>query len=89
MNNIHKFGFKTFGSLIDESYDSDLDYVGKIPKIIDSGLELAKLTNTEEVESIVEFNKSLYFDENHTKMVAKTMFLDEIVKINTQISALI
>ena len=89
LNNIHKFGFKTFGSLIDESYDSDLDYVGKIPKIIDSGLELAKLTNTEEVESIVEFNKSLYFDENHTKMVAKTMFLDEIVKINTQISALI
>jgi len=89
LNNIHKFGFKTFGSLIDESYDSDLDYVGKIPKIIDSGLELAKLANTEEVESIVEFNKSLYFDENHTKMVAKTMFLDEIVKINTQISALI
>lgn len=82
-------GFKTFHSVIDESYDSRKDHFDKIPQIIDSAVELSKISDSDAVKSIIEFNKTLYFNETHRKHIVKTMFLDEIAKINRpQISLL-
>jgi hypothetical protein len=89
LDGLKRMGFKTFHSVIDESYDSRDAYFDKISKIIDSAVELSKIWDSDVVKSIIEFNKALYFDEKHRKHIVKTMFLDEIVKINRPLVSLI
>jgi hypothetical protein len=89
LDGLKRMGFQTFHSVIDESYDSSEEYYDKIPKIIDSAVELSKIWDMDGVKSITEFNKSLYFNEEHRKYIVKTMFLDEIIKINRPLVSLI
>jgi hypothetical protein len=89
LDGLKRMGFQTFHSVIDESYDISEEYYNKIPKIIDTAVELSKIYDTDMVKSITEFNKALYFNEEHRKNIVKTMFLDEIVKINPPLVSLI
>jgi DNA-binding ferritin-like protein len=89
LDGLKRMGFQTFHSVIDESYDSRDDHFDKIAQIIDSAVELSKIWDSDAVKSIIEFNKTLYFNEKHRKHIVKTMFLDEITKINRPLVSLI
>jgi hypothetical protein len=89
LEGLKRMGFQTFHSLIDESYDRREDYYDKIPQIIDSAVELSKIWDSEAVKSITNFNKTLYFNQEHRKYIVKTMFFDEIIKINQKLVSLI
>jgi hypothetical protein len=89
LDGLKRMGFETFHSVIDESYDSRNDHFDKISQIIDSAVELSKIWDSDVVKSIIEFNKALYFNEEHRKYIVKTMFLDEITKINRPLVSLI
>lgn len=72
---LHKFGFKTFGNIINEDYDNELDIDVKMEKVIDSAIELAKRYNDKEVLEITEFNSNLYKNVNHHRDIVERFFL--------------
>ena len=73
-------GFKTFDSVINEEYD-DMSGEGKITKIIDSAVELARVWNSPEVVDICRFNQELYFNSEHRKQICKDLFIDRLYDI--------
>ena len=73
-------GFKTFDSVINEEYD-DISGGGKITKIIDSAVELARVWNSPEVVDICRFNQELYFNSEHRKQICKDLFIDRLYEI--------
>jgi hypothetical protein len=73
---LHKFGFKTFDSIINEDYDLETNPNTKINKIINSAVKLAKKYNTKEVLDIVEYNFNLFKDLNHKRKIVETFFLN-------------
>jgi hypothetical protein len=77
---LRDMGFKTFNSVINEEYD-DTSGGGKITKIIDSAVELAKVWNSPEVRTICRFNQELYFNSEHRKQICKDLFIDRLYEI--------
>jgi hypothetical protein len=85
---LHKFGFKTFNTAIDEDYDLEEDVNVKLDKIIDSAIKLAELHNTKEVLDTIEYNKTLFKDIEHKRKIVETFFLrpfENIFNINKSI----
>ena len=73
-------GFKTFDSVINEDYD-DMSGGGKIAKVIDSAVELARVWNSPEVMDICRFNQELYFNSEYRKQICKDLFIDRLYGI--------
>jgi hypothetical protein len=85
---LHKFGFKTFNTVINEDYDLEEDVDARLDKIIDSAIKLAELYNTKEVLDIIEYNKTLFKDIEHKRKIVETFFLrpfENIFNINKSI----
>jgi hypothetical protein len=72
---LKELGFKTFDSVIDESWDSLSNSDIKLNKIINSAIELAKVYDSDEVISICKWNKRLLLDKSHTKRIVEKYFL--------------
>ena len=71
MKEIRRLGFKTFDSLIDESYD-EMDDSVRIEHSINAAVELLKFYGTNELNSILEFNKSRIYDDTIMKNILET-----------------
>ena len=78
---LHKFGFKTFDSIIDESYDLEENVDTKLEKIIDSAIKLAEHYNTKEVLDIIEYNKTLFKSIEHKKNIVDEFFVKDFQNI--------
>jgi hypothetical protein len=72
---LKELGFKTFDSIIDESWDSLSNSDLKLDKIINSAIQLAKVYDSDEVISICKWNKLLLLDKSHTKSIVERYFL--------------
>lgn len=83
LHNLKLFGFKTFDSVIDESYDK-LENEDRIPSVIQSAKDLVKLYNSNDVLAIIEFNQQLFKDIEHKRDIVKRYFIDKIVQIKSQ-----
>jgi len=78
---LHKFGFKTFNGLIDESYDLEEDVDVKLDKVISSAIELLDKYNTNEVLDIIEYNKSLFKNIEHKQNLIEKFFIKDFQNI--------
>jgi hypothetical protein len=67
---LHKYGFQTFGEIIDESYDNIQDPVQRMQCIIDIMKDIAswttdyKLMQMKKIKEITEFNHRHFFSED-------------------------
>ncbi len=77
LKTLHKFGFKTFEGIIDESYDLEEDVNIKLNKIVTSAIELAKKWNTKEVLDILEYNRNLFMNLDHKKSILEKYFIKD------------
>lgn len=68
LREIRRLGFKTFDTLIDESYDEMDDYI-RMDYAIDAAKELLKYYGTDELNDILEYNKSLIYDDEKMKVL--------------------
>ncbi len=78
---LHKFGFKTFDTIIDESYDFEDDIDVKLDKLITSAIELKNKYNTKEVLEIIEYNKTLFKSIEHKKSIVEEYFIKDFQNI--------
>lgn len=78
LDRLNLFGFKTFGNLIDESYNwkMGVDYV------INSAINLSKLWNNSEVVDICEYNMEKIKDKNMYKYMIDKWVLDPLMNMN-------
>lgn len=78
---LHKFGFKTFGSIVDESYDLEEDVDVKLDKLITSAIKLVNQYNTKEVLEIIDYNKALFKDIEHKRNIVEKFFIEDFQNI--------
>lgn len=78
---LHKFGFKTFNSIVDESYDFEDDIDVKLDKLITSAIELKNKYNTKEVLEIIKYNKTLFKSIEHKKSIVEQYFIKDFQNI--------
>ena len=78
---LRQYGFKTFGHLIDESYDLETDSVKRLHKIIKVMDDIRSLSVNQkqllnlEIDKVTKHNRDLFFSEEFTKSVMQE-FLD-------------
>ena len=72
-----KLGFKTFSSIIDESYDN-ANNIDRYKRVIDAAQELVKYYDSDEVKTICEYNKNLLLSKEHKKKIIDKVFLSKI-----------
>lgn len=77
LRELRKLGFKTFSSIIDESYD-DADNIDRYKRVIDAAQELVKYYDSDEVKSICKYNKNLLLSKEYKKEVIEEVFLSKI-----------
>lgn len=77
LERLKEFGFKTFGNVIDESYNKR----NNLDKIIDTSIQLSKVYNSNEVVDICEFNKERIKDLNFYKWILENYFLKQLNNI--------
>jgi len=68
---LKRLGFKTFDTLIDESYDTMDDSI-RMDYAIDAAKELLKHHNTYELNNIIEYNKARMYDDIKMKNLLET-----------------
>ena len=81
LSKLHQMGFKTFGSIVDESYDFEEDVDTKLNKIVSTAKELAKKWNTNEVLDILEYNKTLFKSLEHKRNIIDNFFVRDFQNI--------
>jgi hypothetical protein len=72
---LHKFGFKTFDSVVNEDYDIEEDIDIKLNKVIDTAIDLVKKYNSKEILDIIEYNSNLFKNIEHKRKIVETFFL--------------
>ena len=77
LKHLREIGFKTFDTLIDESYDNMDDDVRMFESIKQSK-ELLKFYDTPELNSILEYNKNLYLDNTFKKQKLHEFFINPL-----------
>lgn len=77
LKELRKLGFKTFSSIIDESYDN-ADNIDRYKRVIDAAQELVKYYDSKEVKEICEYNKKLLLSTKHKINVINKVFLNKI-----------
>lgn len=73
LRNFKKLGFKTFDSLIDESYDTESDAT-RYKSAIKSAQELLPLYDSKSVQDILDYNFNLLIDKSYIKNMFKKLF---------------
>ena len=63
LKHLQEFGFKTFDCFIDESYDSMEDDT-RMDAAINAGIELLKYFDEPQMKEILQYNKSLIYDDS-------------------------
>tara|TARA_B110000483_G_scaffold154275_1_gene183314 strand:+ start:42 stop:350 length:309 start_codon:yes stop_codon:yes gene_type:complete len=79
LSELRKLGFKTFSSIIDESYD-DADNIDRYKRVIDAAQELVKVHNNKIVTEVCKYNRNLLLSIDHKKNVIQDIFLNELDK---------
>ncbi len=79
LKHLREIGFKTFDTLIDESYDNMDDDVRMFESIKQSK-ELLKFYDTPELNSILEYNVNLYLDNTFKKQKLHEFFINPLKK---------
>ena len=77
LKHLNEIGFKTFDSLIDESYDS-MDDTERMYESIKQAKELLKFYNTPKLNSILEYNKTLYLNNDFKKQKLQEFFINPL-----------
>ena len=72
---IQNYGFKTFNSIIDESYDITVDSE-RMDKVLYAAKELLEKSDDERVKSICQYNRKLYRNKKHKKKYLENNFLN-------------
>ena len=78
---LRQYGFKTFGHLIDESYDLETDSVKRLHKIIKVMDDIRSLSVNQkqllnlEIDKVTKHNRDLFFSEEFARSVMQE-FLD-------------
>ena len=77
LKELRKLGFKTFSSIIDESYD-DADNIDRYKRVIDAAQELVKYYDNDEVKEVCKYNKNLLLSTEHKRKIINEVFLSKI-----------
>jgi len=81
LNYLRRYGFKTFGDYIDESYDLEVDAIKRLDKIIKTMQDIAGLTPTnklklqQQLRQVADYNKQHFFSKEFSDQV-----VDEFLK---------
>jgi len=72
---LRRYGFRTFGSVFDESYDAEKDIVKRLEKVIATMQQIKNLSESDwqEINEIAAHNRSRFFSEDFANQV-----LDEL-----------
>ena len=69
LKNLRSLGYKTFGTIVDESYDQEQDPYARLDKALDCAIELANAITSTHMKSIVvnnfEMLRKVYSDTNN------------------------
>ena len=76
---MRSFGFKTFNSIIDESYDEMDDSIRYI-KSIESGKQLLSVWDSDEVQYILDYNWNILTSKNHINTLFDSLFIFPLKK---------
>jgi hypothetical protein len=68
---LRSYGFKTFDSVFDESYDQETDTVTRLEMVVDTMQQVQQLTASDwkKINEIAEFNKQHFFSEDFINQV--------------------
>jgi hypothetical protein len=68
---LRRYGFRTFGSVFDESYDTEKDTVKRLEKVIATMQQIKNLSESDwqEINEIAAHNRSRFFSENFANQV--------------------
>ena len=72
---LREYGFKTFGSVWDESYDSETDTVKRMEMIVKTMCDIQQLTESDwiEINRIAEYNKQHFFSQDFMQQVTREL----------------
>jgi hypothetical protein len=72
---LRSYGFQTFDSVFDESYDQELDTVKRLELIIRTMHQIQNLNDQDwkEIQKIVDYNKQHFFSETFIKQVSEEL----------------
>jgi len=73
LNRFRKLGFKTFDSIIDESYDESDDNV-RYKLAVDSAVKLLPHYDSKSVQDILDYNFNLLIDKVYVKNMFNELF---------------
>ena len=68
---LRRYGFRTFGSVFDESYDTEKDTVKRLEKVISTMQQIKNLLESDwqEINEIAAHNRSRFFSEDFVNQV--------------------
>jgi len=68
---LRRYGFRTFGSVFDESYDTEKDTVKRLEKVISTMQQIKNLSaaDWQEINEIAAHNRSRFFSEDFANQV--------------------
>jgi len=75
LERINNYGFKTFGTCIDEGYDK-LSDTERMQAVSDAAEKLLEKWDSKEVQKICNFNRTLYKNKKHKRKWLETNFLN-------------
>lgn len=75
LKKIREYGFKTFNTCIDESYDEMSDDI-RMDGVIKAAKELLEKWDSEEVQKICHYNRELYKNKKHKRKWIQDNFLN-------------
>jgi len=74
---LKRFGFTTFETVIDETYDTAPDS-HRMEDALNSAIELSKVYKSPEVLEICKHNSNLFFNDAHKREIVENVFLSEL-----------
>jgi hypothetical protein len=68
---LRRYGFRTFGTVFDESYDTEKDTVKRLEKVISTMQQIKNLSESDwqEINKIAAHNRSRFFSEDFANQV--------------------
>jgi hypothetical protein len=72
---LRRYGFQTFGSVFDESYDGETDCIKRMEKIIKTMQQIQNLTaaDWQEINRISEYNRQHFFSDEFMNQVSQEL----------------
>ena len=85
LEELKKLGFKTFSSVIDESYDN-ADNEVRYKRVVDAAQELLKYYDDPRVKEICRYNRRLLLSIDHKKKIVEEVFIKKLNKQYEQLT---